>query len=180
MTMVLIAAMAVSKCALRRVRSPDRRSSERCVRYEKNKNAGQRPTSLTLLVCLFRWVGFGTQDYISGGVIAALVFLNVGVSTINEYQAEKVSRCCASLSSGRNIQSSPPPLGQQLTHPTLGSRLRSQTVAALEEVGSPTAVVIRQSPKAKGGDGETKTIKTEEVVPCVAFGRSTIQSLLAR
>lgn len=36
-------------------------------------------------------VSFGTQDFISGGVIAALVVLNVGVGTINEYNAEKVS-----------------------------------------------------------------------------------------
>ena len=34
---------------------------------------------------------FHPADYISGGVIAALVILNVGVGTINEYKAEKVS-----------------------------------------------------------------------------------------
>lgn len=72
-------------------------------------------------------VSFGTQDYISGGVIAALVVLNVGVGTINEYKAEK-------------------------------------TVAALEAVGSPTATVIRRGGSSKS-DGETKTIKTDDVVP---------------
>jgi hypothetical protein len=33
---------------------------------------------------------FGTMDWISGGVIAALVALNVCVGTITEWQAEKV------------------------------------------------------------------------------------------
>ena len=37
-------------------------------------------------------VSLGTMDYISGGVIAALVLLNVTVGTYTEWQAEKVSR----------------------------------------------------------------------------------------
>jgi magnesium-transporting ATPase (P-type) len=36
-------------------------------------------------------VSFGTMDWISGGVIAALVFLNVGVGSYTEWQAEKAS-----------------------------------------------------------------------------------------
>ena len=36
-------------------------------------------------------VSLGTFDYISGGVIAALVILNVSVGTYTEWQAEKVS-----------------------------------------------------------------------------------------
>jgi P-type Na+/K+ transporter len=35
-------------------------------------------------------VSFGTMDWISGGVIAALVILNVTVGTYTEWQAEKV------------------------------------------------------------------------------------------
>jgi Na+-exporting ATPase len=35
-------------------------------------------------------VSFGTMDWISGGVIAALVLLNVTVGAITEWQAEKV------------------------------------------------------------------------------------------
>jgi magnesium-transporting ATPase (P-type) len=38
-------------------------------------------------------VSLGTFDYISGGVIAALVILNVSVGTYTEWQAEKVSHC---------------------------------------------------------------------------------------
>jgi hypothetical protein len=40
-----------------------------------------------------------------------------------------------------------------------------QTVAALEAVGSPVAVVIRQSANSKSEDGSTQTIKTDDVVP---------------
>jgi Na+-exporting ATPase len=36
-------------------------------------------------------VSFGTMDWISGGVIAALVILNVTVGGYTEWQAEKVS-----------------------------------------------------------------------------------------
>jgi Na+-exporting ATPase len=36
-------------------------------------------------------VSFGTMDWISGGVIAALVILNVGVGSYTEWQAEKAS-----------------------------------------------------------------------------------------
>jgi hypothetical protein len=36
-------------------------------------------------------VSFGTMDWISGGVIAALVLLNVTVGAYTEWQAEKVS-----------------------------------------------------------------------------------------
>jgi hypothetical protein len=36
-------------------------------------------------------VSFGTMDFISGGVIAALVILNVSVGGYTEWQAEKVS-----------------------------------------------------------------------------------------
>lgn len=36
-------------------------------------------------------VSFGTMDWISGGVIAALVLLNVVVGAYTEWQAEKVS-----------------------------------------------------------------------------------------
>lgn len=35
-------------------------------------------------------VSFGTMDWISGGVIAALVILNVSVGAYTEWQAEKV------------------------------------------------------------------------------------------
>jgi hypothetical protein len=38
-------------------------------------------------------VSFGTMDWISGGVIAALVILNVSVGGYTEWQAEKVSPC---------------------------------------------------------------------------------------
>ena len=36
-------------------------------------------------------VSFGTMDFISGGVIAALVVMNVTVGGYTEWQAEKVS-----------------------------------------------------------------------------------------
>ena len=36
-------------------------------------------------------VSFGTTDFISGGVIAALVLLNVVVGAYTEWEAEKVS-----------------------------------------------------------------------------------------
>lgn len=36
-------------------------------------------------------VSFGTMDWISGGVIAALVLLNVTVGAYTEWEAEKVS-----------------------------------------------------------------------------------------
>lgn len=36
-------------------------------------------------------VSFGTMDWISGGVIGALVILNVSVGGYTEWQAEKVS-----------------------------------------------------------------------------------------
>jgi magnesium-transporting ATPase (P-type) len=36
-------------------------------------------------------VSFGTMDWISGGVIGALVLLNVSVGAYTEWQAEKVS-----------------------------------------------------------------------------------------
>jgi Na+-exporting ATPase len=45
--------------------------------------------AMTLVLIAAMAVSFGTQDFISGGVIAALVVINVGVGTINEYQAEK-------------------------------------------------------------------------------------------
>ena len=37
-------------------------------------------------------VSLGTMDWISGGVIAALVILNVSVGSYTEWQAEKVSQ----------------------------------------------------------------------------------------
>lgn len=46
---------------------------------------------MTLVLIAAMAVSFGTMDWVSGGVIAALVVLNVGVGTINEYKAEKVS-----------------------------------------------------------------------------------------
>ena len=82
--------------------------------------------AMTLVLIAAMAVSFGTQDFISGGVIAALVVINVGVGTINEYQAEK-------------------------------------TVAALEAIGAPTAVVMRR--KSAGAPGEIQTIKTDLVVP---------------
>ena len=42
-------------------------------------------------------VSFGTSDWISGGVILALVVLNVAVGTVNEWQAEKVSSIRVSM-----------------------------------------------------------------------------------
>jgi Na+-exporting ATPase len=45
---------------------------------------------MTLVLIAAMAVSFGTMDWVSGGVIAALVILNVGVGTINEYKAEKV------------------------------------------------------------------------------------------
>lgn len=36
-------------------------------------------------------VSLGTMDFISGGVIAALIILNVVVGAYTEWQAEKVS-----------------------------------------------------------------------------------------
>jgi magnesium-transporting ATPase (P-type) len=45
---------------------------------------------LTALVAAMA-VSFGTMDWISGGVIAALVILNVSVGGYTEWQAEKVS-----------------------------------------------------------------------------------------
>lgn len=48
-------------------------------------------TAMTLVLIAAMAVSFGTMDWVSGGVIAALVVLNVGVGTVNEYKAEKVS-----------------------------------------------------------------------------------------
>lgn len=45
---------------------------------------------MTLVLIAAMAVSFGTMDWVSGGVIAALVVLNVGVGTVNEYKAEKV------------------------------------------------------------------------------------------
>jgi magnesium-transporting ATPase (P-type) len=42
-------------------------------------------------------VSLGTFDYISGGVIAALILLNVAVGGYTEWQAEKVSPSQAKL-----------------------------------------------------------------------------------
>lgn len=47
---------------------------------------------MTLVLIAAMAVSFGTMDWVSGGVIAALVVLNVGVGTVNEYKAEKVNR----------------------------------------------------------------------------------------
>lgn len=80
MTMVLIAAMAVSKYSCQVLALAG---------AEKADRSGRR--SLTFASLPSAQTGFGTQDYISGGVIAALVVLNVAVGTINEYKAEKVS-----------------------------------------------------------------------------------------
>lgn len=82
--------------------------------------------AMTLVLIAAMAVSFGTQDFIAGGVIAALVVVNVGVGTVNEHQAEK-------------------------------------TVAALEAIGSPTAVVVRCG--QKGTAGEISTVKTDQVVP---------------
>lgn len=82
--------------------------------------------AMTLVLIAAMAVSFGTSDFISGGVIGALVVVNVGVGTINEYQAEK-------------------------------------TVAALEAIGAPTAVVLRR--KDAGSPGGIQTIKTDLVVP---------------
>lgn len=82
--------------------------------------------AMTLVLIAAMAVSFGTQDFISGGVIAALIVINVGVGTINEFQAER-------------------------------------TVAALEAIGAPTAVVIRRD--AEGSAGNIATIKTDQVVP---------------
>ncbi|KAJ9104970.1 hypothetical protein QFC19_003767 [Naganishia cerealis] len=82
--------------------------------------------AMTLVLIAAMAVSFGTQDFISGGVIAALIVINVGVGTVNEYQAEK-------------------------------------TVAALEAIGAPTAVVIRRD--SENSSGNIATIKTDQVVP---------------
>ena len=73
-------------------------------------------------------VSFGTMDFISGGVIFALVVLNVATGTISQYKAEK-------------------------------------TVAALESVGAPQAVVVRYDGLKKGTEGKADTIASHEVVP---------------
>jgi potassium/sodium efflux P-type ATPase len=44
--------------------------------------------AMTIVLIAAMAVSFGTQDFISGGVIAALVVVNVGVGTVNEYKAE--------------------------------------------------------------------------------------------
>lgn len=49
-------------------------------------------------------VSFGTFDWISGGVIAALIILNVAVGGYTEWEAEKVSRLyLCSTRSGRIV-----------------------------------------------------------------------------
>ena len=45
--------------------------------------------AMTMVLIAAMAVSFGTQDFIAGGVIAALVVVNVGVGTVNEFQAEK-------------------------------------------------------------------------------------------
>ncbi|BEJ14512.1 hypothetical protein CspHIS471_0402790 [Cutaneotrichosporon sp. HIS471] len=80
--------------------------------------------AMTIVLISAMAVSFGTLDFISGGVIAALVILNVTVGTYTEWEAEK-------------------------------------TVASLESVGAPQAVVVRHS----STQTVTKTIAVEEVVP---------------
>jgi len=96
---------------------------------------------MTLVLIAAMAVSFGTMDWsvrfavssahacrISGGVIFALVALNVGTGTISQYKAEK-------------------------------------TVAALESVGAPQAVVVRYDGLKKGTEGKAETIASHEVVP---------------
>ncbi|EPQ29969.1 uncharacterized protein PFL1_02641 [Pseudozyma flocculosa PF-1] len=45
--------------------------------------------AMTIVLIAAMAVSFGTQDFISGGVIAALVVINVAVGTVNEYLAER-------------------------------------------------------------------------------------------
>ncbi|ODN86846.1 potassium/sodium efflux P-type ATPase, fungal-type [Cryptococcus wingfieldii CBS 7118] len=82
--------------------------------------------AMTLILIAAMATSFGTTDWISGGVIAALVLLNVSVGAYTEWQAEK-------------------------------------TVASLESVGAPQATVVRT--REGSGEGDTKTIPVEEVVP---------------
>lgn len=82
--------------------------------------------AMTIVLIAAMAVSFGTQDWISGGVIAALVIVNVAVGTVNEYKAEK-------------------------------------TVAALEKIGAPSAVVMRRT--SPTSPGQLRTIKAEVVVP---------------
>ena len=54
------------------------------------RNEGKQRSGADETVVAAMAVSFGTTDWISGGVIAALVLLNVTVGAITEWQAEKV------------------------------------------------------------------------------------------
>ncbi|KAL1407292.1 hypothetical protein Q8F55_006713 [Vanrija albida] len=51
--------------------------------------ARQVANAMTLILIACMAVSFGTLDWISGGVIAALIILNITVGTITEWEAEK-------------------------------------------------------------------------------------------
>lgn len=52
----------------------------------------QVSNSLTLVLVIAMALSFGTNDFIEGGVITAVIFLNVVVGFFQDYRAEQVSR----------------------------------------------------------------------------------------
>lgn len=58
---------------------------------------GQVFNSMVLVLIIAMIVSFAVQDYISGGVIAAVILINVVVGTIQEYQASKTMDSLKSL-----------------------------------------------------------------------------------
>jgi len=74
--------------------------------------ARQFANAMSLVLIAAMVVSFGTMDWISGGVIAALVFLNVVVGAVTEWQAEKTVASLESVGAPqatviRNVSGSP-------------------------------------------------------------------------
>ncbi|KAK5122327.1 hypothetical protein LTR85_004238 [Meristemomyces frigidus] len=59
----------------------------------------QIANAMTLVLILAMAVSFGIQSWIEGGVIAAVIFVNVAVGFVQEYKAEKTMDSLRSLSS---------------------------------------------------------------------------------
>ncbi|KAK3073954.1 P-type ATPase [Teratosphaeriaceae sp. CCFEE 6253] len=59
----------------------------------------QIANAMTLVLILAMAVSFGIGSYIEGGVIAAVIFINIAVGSYQEYQAEKTMDSLRSLSS---------------------------------------------------------------------------------
>ena len=102
--------------------------------------------AMTIVLIAATAVSFATLDWISGGVIALLVVINVSVGFLREYL---------------------PRVTLQLLSPSYTEEWRAaNTLAALASVGSPIATVLRHDPsnKSKSREGQISTVPNEGVV----------------